>query len=142
MKQQVIPALAVGLLQMALKSQENQHLLQEGDQLLTSMWHHAEAWQQLASAKEVLQSQLLLHTQLVMQLQSKEMEDRVALGRLRQWLQETQVMKLLMRGPRVGGPGCLCVFSLSILPTGRPGRLRATESAVSPAERPGTARGR
>ncbi|XP_033619296.1 golgin subfamily A member 2-like [Fukomys damarensis] len=68
---------------MALKSQEAQHLQQQGDQLLSQVWQHAESWQQLATEKEALCRRILLHRNLAMQLQHTEQEKMVALDRIR-----------------------------------------------------------
>ncbi|XP_021105143.1 golgin subfamily A member 2-like [Heterocephalus glaber] len=84
---------------MALKSQEAQQLQQQGEQLMSQVWQHAEAWQQLATEKKALSRRVLLHRQLVMQVQHTKQEETVALGRLCYELGETQVMKLLRRGP-------------------------------------------
>lgn len=73
---------------MAPKSQEAQHLQQQGDQLLSQVWQHAESWQQLATEKEALCRRILLHRNLAMQLQDTEQEKMVALDRIRQEMQE------------------------------------------------------
>ncbi|KFO23028.1 Golgin subfamily A member 2 [Fukomys damarensis] len=71
---------------MALNSQEAQHLQQQGDELLSQVWQHAESWQQLAMEKEALCRRFALHRNLARQ--AKGQQKMVALDRIRQEMQE------------------------------------------------------
>lgn len=82
---------AGGLLQMDLKNQEAQALQQQREQLLSQLQQYAAAWQQVASEKEALHRQFLVHTQLLDQLQHEQMQGKTAEDRARQELRETQV---------------------------------------------------
>ncbi|EHA99963.1 Golgin subfamily A member 2 [Heterocephalus glaber] len=76
--------------QMELKSQEVQGLQQQREQLLSQLQQYAAAWQQVASEKEALHRQFLVHTQLLDQLQHEQMQGKTAEDRARQELRETQ----------------------------------------------------
>ncbi|XP_057355064.1 golgin subfamily A member 2 isoform X4 [Manis pentadactyla] len=80
-----------------LKSQEAQSLQEQRDQYASHLQQcavtcqqHVAAYQQLASEKEGLHKQVLLHTQLLDQLQHQEVQGKVAVEMARQELQETQ----------------------------------------------------
>ncbi|XP_023556252.1 golgin subfamily A member 2 isoform X3 [Octodon degus] len=75
---------------MDLKNQEVQGLQQQREQLLSQLQQYAAAWQQVASEKEALHRQFLVHTQLLDQLQHEQMQGKTAEDRARQELQETQ----------------------------------------------------
>ncbi|XP_021117607.1 golgin subfamily A member 2 isoform X3 [Heterocephalus glaber] len=75
---------------MELKSQEVQGLQQQREQLLSQLQQYAAAWQQVASEKEALHRQFLVHTQLLDQLQHEQMQGKTAEDRARQELRETQ----------------------------------------------------
>ncbi|XP_063084355.1 golgin subfamily A member 2 isoform X3 [Cavia porcellus] len=75
---------------MDLKNQEAQALQQQREQLLSQLQQYAAAWQQVASEKEALHRQFLVHTQLLDQLQHEQMQGKTAEDRARQELRETQ----------------------------------------------------
>ena len=78
-------------LQVELKSQEAQSLQQERDQNLNYLQQYVAAYQQLLFDKDVLQKQVLLHSQLMEQQQQEEAQSKEEANMARQELQETQV---------------------------------------------------
>ncbi|XP_054440282.1 golgin subfamily A member 2 isoform X2 [Pteronotus mesoamericanus] len=73
-----------------LKSQEAQSLQQQRDQYLNYLQQYAAAYQQLTFDKDVLQKQVLLHSQLMEQQQQEEAQSKEEANMARQELQETQ----------------------------------------------------
>ncbi|KAM5331481.1 golgin subfamily A member 2 isoform 2-T2 [Glossophaga mutica] len=73
-----------------LKSQEAQSLQQQRDQYLNYLQQYAAAYQQLLFDKDVLQKQVLLHSQLMEQQQQEEAQSKEEANMARQELQETQ----------------------------------------------------
>ncbi|XP_036892617.1 golgin subfamily A member 2 isoform X2 [Sturnira hondurensis] len=73
-----------------LKSQEAQSLQQQRDQYLNHLQQYAAACQQLLFDKDVLQKQVVLHSQLLEQQQQEEAQTKEEANMARQELQETQ----------------------------------------------------
>ncbi|XP_059514175.1 golgin subfamily A member 2 isoform X1 [Myotis daubentonii] len=73
-----------------LKSQEAQGLQQQRDQYLSYLQQYVAAYQQLATDKEALQKQVLVHSQLMEQQQQEEVQGQEEAKKARQELQETQ----------------------------------------------------
>lgn len=73
-----------------LKSQEAQGLQQQRDQYLSYLQQYVAAYQQLATDKEALQQQVLVHSQLMEQQQQEEVQSQEEAKKARQELQETQ----------------------------------------------------
>ncbi|XP_023600218.1 golgin subfamily A member 2 isoform X5 [Myotis lucifugus] len=73
-----------------LKSQEAQGLQQQRDQYLSYLQQYVAAYQQLATDKEALQKQVLVHSQLMEQQQQEEVQSQEEAKKARQELQETQ----------------------------------------------------
>lgn len=86
--------------QVELKSQEAQGLQQQRDQYLSYLQQYAAAYQQLATDKEALQKQVLVHSQLMEQQQQEEVQSQEEAKKARQELQETQVSELECWAPQ------------------------------------------
>lgn len=86
--------------QVELKSQEAQGLQQQRDQYLSYLQQYVAAYQQLATDKEALQQQVLVHSQLMEQQQQEEVQSQEEAKKARQELQETQVRELECWAPQ------------------------------------------
>lgn len=137
-------------LQVELKSQEAQSLQEQRDQYASHLQQyavtcqqHVAAYQQLASEKEGLHKQVLLHTQLLDQLQHQEVQGKVAVEMARQELQETQVRRKSVLGPCLGDLQPVSLSHSFLGPLGAPGSCQPAEpAAAGPTEPLGYAWGR
>lgn len=83
--------------------------------------------------------QLLLHMQIMAELQQEEMQDNMALGRVHQELHDTQVRESLRTGPLVGGLNTFVTSHFLAQPAEGPGIHHTLEVAISPTETPSCA---
>lgn len=86
--------------QVELKGQEAQGLQQQRDQYLSYLQQYMAAYQQLATDKEALQRQVLVHSQLMEQQQQEEVQSQEEARKARQELQETQVREAECWAPK------------------------------------------